>query len=137
MPGHVYHLTMTTHARERWFLDFLAARAAIRALNDSSTLQGSRILAWVLMPDHLHALAQLGNMDDLAGLVTRLKSASGRAVNSTLRRTGPVWQRAFHDHVLRAEEDVRIVARYIIMNPLRANLVRRVSEYPHWDAVWL
>ena len=137
MPGHAYHLTVSTYSRRPWFADFYAARAAIRALNDPLTLQGSRAWAWVLMPDHFHALIQLGPADDLTGLVTRVKSASGRAVNRVLGRTGPVWQRAYHDHALRSEEDAKTVARYIIMNPLRAGLVRRASEYSHWDAAWV
>ncbi|MFV3290267.1 transposase, partial [Pseudomonas sp. NY11955] len=29
------------------------------------------------------------------------------------------------------------VARYIVANPIRAGLVSRVGDYPHWDAVWL
>lgn len=137
IPGHVYHLTTATLAREPYFRDFYAARAAIRALNDPATMQGTRALAWVLMPDHLHVLVQLGQADDLTSLMTRIKSASGRAVNRYLGRDGALWQRAYHDHVLRAEDDVRVVARYVVMNPLRAGLVARISEYPHWNAVWL
>jgi hypothetical protein len=38
---------------------------------------------------------------------------------------------------LRREEDVLSVARYIVVNPLRAGLVARVGDYPLWDAVWL
>lgn len=29
------------------------------------------------------------------------------------------------------------VARYIIANPIRAKLVRRVGDYPYWNAAWL
>jgi putative transposase len=29
------------------------------------------------------------------------------------------------------------IARYIVANPLRAGLVERLGDYPHWDAVWL
>lgn len=29
------------------------------------------------------------------------------------------------------------IARYIITNPVRAGLVRRVGDYPLWDVVWL
>jgi hypothetical protein len=38
---------------------------------------------------------------------------------------------------LRRDEDLRAVARYVILNPVRAGLVQRVGDYPHWDAVWL
>jgi hypothetical protein len=29
------------------------------------------------------------------------------------------------------------VARYIVYNPVRAGLVSRIGDYPHWDAVWV
>jgi hypothetical protein len=38
---------------------------------------------------------------------------------------------------LRADEDLRVVARYIVANPLRAHLVKRIADYPFWNAVWL
>ena len=46
-------------------------------------------------------------------------------------------QDGYHDHALRQEEDLRAVARYIIANPVRAGLVERIGDYPHWDAAWL
>lgn len=38
---------------------------------------------------------------------------------------------------MRYDEDLLKAARYIIANPLRARLVKRVGDYPLWDAVWL
>jgi putative transposase len=39
--------------------------------------------------------------------------------------------------VLRHEDDLAKLPRYIVANPLRAGLVERVGDYSHWDAVWL
>ncbi|MCP6134586.1 hypothetical protein NL393_35965, partial [Klebsiella pneumoniae] len=52
-------------------------------------------------------------------------------------RAAPIWQVGYHDRALRHDSDVRNIARYIITNPVRAGLVARVGDYPHWDAVWL
>ncbi|MEQ7866160.1 transposase, partial [Xanthomonas sp. WHRI 8393] len=35
------------------------------------------------------------------------------------------------------KDDLRLAARYLIANPLRAGLVERVGDYPFWDAIWL
>ena len=54
------------------------------------------------------------------------------------RRIGrPVFQKGFYDHAVRDDEDLRALARYLVANPVRAGLVDRVNDYPHWDAVWL
>src|SRR5690349_22464161 len=81
LPGHAYLLTTATHRRERFFSDFLVARLAVGALNDEKTLAGSTLQVWVLMPDHLHVLVQLGDDDHLSSLMNRIKSRIGRMVN--------------------------------------------------------
>ena len=48
------------------------------------------------------------------------------------RRThaGPLWQTGYHDHVLRAEDARLGVARYVLLNPVRAGLVENAEDYP-------
>jgi REP element-mobilizing transposase RayT len=88
------------------------------------------------MPDHLHWLVKLEGCT-LDELMRRIKSNSARRINRCLGRTGPVWQQGYHDRALRREEDLQVAARYVVANPLRAGLVERLADYPHWDAVWL
>ncbi len=83
------------------------------------------------MPDHLHWLFALGEKQDLSGVVSTAKSNSGRTLG------GSIWQPGFHDRAIRKEEDVLPAARYLVANPLRAGLVRRVGDYPFWYAMWL
>lgn len=137
LPNHVYLVTTVTHGREPLFTDFAAACATARRFNDPHIQGDARMLAWVLMPDHVHWLIQLGETDLLDTVINRLKSASARVANRALRRRGALWARAFHDHTLRAEEDLRRSARYVIANPVRAGLVEHVGDYPFWNAVWV
>jgi len=58
-------------------------------------------------------------------------------VVTTSRLGQPVWQRGFHDHAVRREEDLQALARYVVANPVRAGLVQRTGLYPHWDAIWV
>jgi hypothetical protein len=41
-----------------------------------------------------------------------------------------LWQRSYYDHILREDEDVVGVARYVLENPVRAGLVTEVIQYP-------
>lgn len=134
LPGYVYHLTTATAERQPWFATFAAAQAVARCV---AAPTGAHTLAWCLMPDHLHWLMQLAETLPLTRVVQRFKSLSAIAVNHALGRSGAVWAGAYHDHQLRQEEDLRIVARYIVANPLRAGLVTRLGDYPYWDATWL
>ncbi len=133
----VYFVTAATCQRIALFHDCCAARTAARCFEDPHVLGDASMLAWVLMPDHAHWLIQLVGTTPLGICVGRIKSASSRAVNRACQRKGCVWAPAFHDHALRAEEDVEAAARYLVANPLRAGLVERVGDYPYWNAVWI
>ncbi|WP_295391230.1 transposase [uncultured Thiodictyon sp.] len=112
------------------FTDFHAARTLIHSLKSSDALARSETLAFVVMPTHLHWLFILkaGHLAEVVGAVTSV------AAHRLGRR---LWQPGYYDHGVRGDEDLRGMARYIIGNPVRARLVERVGDYPHWDAVWL
>jgi REP element-mobilizing transposase RayT len=129
--------TVLAERGQRYFSDFSCARCVVevmRAMHDDGTVDS---LAWVIMPDHVHWLFQLGESADLSTAIKRFKARSAQRVNDRLNRRGALWQKGFYDHALRKEESVKDVARYIIANPLRGGLVEHIGDYPLWDAIWL
>jgi REP element-mobilizing transposase RayT len=131
IPGQVYLGTAVCRRRMPVFASFDAARTLIRILRNEHCRGSAQTLCFVVMPDHLHWLLVLGEGESLSAVVRRVKALMSK-------RSGlSVWQKGFHDHALRREEDVQTVARYVVANPLRAGLVERLGEYPHWDAMWL
>ena len=70
------------------------------------------------------------------GFIDRELAALGRRLSVEVIGQ-PVWQRGYHDHAVRREEDIKSLARYVIANPVRAGLSYSVGSYPHWDAAWL
>ena len=89
------------------------------------------------MPDHWHGLVQLGEGELLSSRIGWIKAASGRGLRQRHPCMGRVWAPGYHDRALRMEDDLLAAARYIVLNPVRAALVRRVGDYPFWDAVWI
>ena len=130
-PNRIYSITTVTHDRGKIFSDFSNARCLVRVLQSTESLGQAHTLCFVVMPDHLHWLMQLGEGHDLSAVVRSVKALTSKRIGYR------VWQKGFHDHAIRAEEDVTAIARYIVANPLRAGLVERVGDYSHWDAVWL
>jgi len=41
-----------------------------------------------------------------------------------------LWQKSYYDHILRKQEDVVSIVRYILENPVRKGLVKHPDEYP-------
>ncbi len=127
----IYHVTTTTLKREPIFLQFNAARFVIQTMRQSQLKGETQTLAFVVMPDHLHWLFQLNEGAQLSPVIQALKSISAKRIGKKM------WQKGFYDHALRKEDDVASIARYIVANPVRAELVKKVADYPHWDAVYL
>jgi len=81
------------------------------------------------MPDHVHLL--LEGADDTADVVEAMRLWKQRTAFAWKQRTGArLWQKGFHDRLLRDDDDTRAVVRYLLENPVRAGLVRRVKDYP-------
>lgn len=131
-----YLITAVTNQRNPIFNDFDTACLLISELRTISREMRIESLAWVIMPDHLHWLFVLRHTI-ISEVVRRVKGRSAYAINRHRGYHAKVWQKGFHDHAIRRDEDLKAVARYIIANPLRAGLVKDIGDYPFWDAVWL
>lgn len=133
IPGQYYHITCATVGRAAVFVDWPTGRPVVSALRIAECSNDAQTLAYCLMPDHLHWLLKLGK-PTLGQVVGQLK---GRSFRASQPIDGDLWQRGYYDHAIRTDENLLNVARYIIANPLRAGLVKRIGDYPLWDTVWL
>jgi REP element-mobilizing transposase RayT len=91
-----------------------------------------RLLAWVVMPNHVHALIELWQTP-LGKILQSWKSYTSKAANKILGCEGKFWQDDFFDRYIRDEEHYRRVVRYIENNPIKAGLVRFAAEWP-WSS---
>jgi putative DNA methylase len=106
------------------------------------------LLAYCIMPNHVHALLQptdlppalpgaedrvVGEQADsaspLAGIMHSLKSYTAHEANKLLGRKGQLWQHESYDHWVRDEDELGRIVEYIAFNPVKARLVRRPEEW--------
>lgn len=133
----IYFITTVIHKRRKLFVNLELCRNIILQMKKFDEDDYVETIAWVIMPDHIHWLFVLKANYDLATVVKVFKGRTARKLNMLLGVKGTFWQHAYYDHALRKDEDIKKVARYIVANPLRAGLVERIEDYPHWDAIWL
>ena len=129
-PNQIYHITTTIINRVPEFQDLKTARQAINVIRKADDLAFTTTYCFMLMPDHLHWLFQLNEGVTLSQVVKSMKTQTSKTMQNN-------WQKGFYDHAIRKDEDIQAVARYIIANPVRAGLVKRAGDYPHWDAMWV
>jgi REP element-mobilizing transposase RayT len=128
-PGLYYFLTTSVAGRRRIFTNRQRAMIVLNSIHWMHVANRFIADAAVIMPDHLHLVGQLGE-DTLAGVMHTLKGYSAHCL-AVAGVEAPVWQKGYHDHGLRDDEDYRVKVRYVLENPLRAGLVRRVEDYPY------
>lgn len=80
------------------------------------------VVDFVVMPNHVHLIAEArqgkGRATDLGEFVHYVKSSATRSIRK--RRPGiTVWQKGYHEHVIRDEADYRRIAEYIADNPAK------------------
>ena len=137
VPQHTYLITFITHDRRPSFHDWELACLAARIFSKNTTWGDAKLLSWVLMPDHFHGLIQLGDAENLSNVVKQAKGRTALLINRQRLRSGNLWMNGFHDHAIRKDEDLLSVARYMLLNPVRAGIAKRCGAYPFWDAIWI
>lgn len=95
--------------------------------------QRFELLAWVVMPNHVHALLKTGDTP-LSKIIQNWKSIVGVAANKFLSSTGSFWQDDYWDIYMRNEEQAHKAVRYIENNPVKAKLCRAPEEWPFSSA---
>jgi REP-associated tyrosine transposase len=98
-----------------------------------------RLLAWVVMPNHVHVLFQPMNGWTVAKIVASWKKFTGRRIESWERQSpdwrqlrdppAPVWQREYWDRYIRDERHLTRTIEYIHMNPVKAGLVAKPKDW--------
>ena len=81
-----------------------------------------RLLAWCVMPNHVHVLFSPLSEFTLSSILQSWKSYSAHQANRALRRSGIFWQREYFDHLVRSESHLLKFANYIEHNPQKAGL---------------
>ncbi len=85
---------------------------------------------FTIMMNHVHLLFTPMEKT-LSTIMQSLKTYTGRSCNQILGQMGSFWQHESFDHVVRSRAEWQKTVRYIVDNPVRANLVHDWHEWPY------
>ena len=74
------------------------------------------LIAFVVMPNHVHLLIRKKKGQDLIEVMRSIKSYTAKKINENEKRTGRVWQSESYDRLIRDQKHFENVIRYIIAN---------------------
>jgi len=93
------------------------------------------ILAYCLMINHVHFIAEPEDETGLSRLLNTLHMRYAQYQNAKRNRSGHLWQGRFFSCVMDEVHLYRAI-RYVELNPVRAGRVRRAWDYPWSSAAW-
>jgi putative transposase len=139
LPGGTYFFTVNLADRSS---DLLVRRVDLlrHAVRRTKEIHPFEIVAWVVLPEHMHAIWSLPTDDcDYALRWRAIKSIFSRELAPTESATETrlargergIWQRRFWEHTIRDERDLENHVNYIHFNPMKHGHVSRASDWPH------
>jgi REP element-mobilizing transposase RayT len=93
------------------------------------------LLAWTIMPNHVHVLARQIAGWPLADIIHGWKSFTAKRANKQLCGRGPFWEPDYFDRFIRNQTHFDAVLHYIQENPVEAGLVERADQWP-WSSAY-
>ncbi|UGV27623.1 transposase [Rhodopseudomonas boonkerdii] len=95
--------------------------------------------AFIVLPDHLHAIWTLPDDDsDFSGRWRSIKTHFTKSMPTLTTRNGTtargerrIWQPRFWEHMIRDERDYENHVNYCYINPVKHGLVTRVVDWPY------
>ncbi len=92
------------------------------------------LLAYALMPDHVHLIVVPSEASSLSRIMQSIKGRFARFWNRRSGSAGSLWQARYYESAVRTEAQLRRWIEYIDQNPLRAGLTVTPEEYPYCSA---
>ncbi len=88
-----------------------------------------RLMAWCIMPNHVHVLLETVSGVRLGDIVHSWKSFTAKKCNELLQRTGTFWMPDYFDRYIRDAVHLRKATEYILANPVTAGLCQHPTDW--------
>ncbi len=130
--GGVYHITARGNERKAIVRDDTDRACFVDTLAAMVDRYRVHCHAWVLMNNHYHLLLETPS-PNLSQALRHLNGVYTQAFNRRHRRVGHLFQGRFKAIVVEKESYLLELCRYVVLNPVRAEVVREAGAYP-WSS---
>jgi len=96
--------------------------------------QRYRLHAWVIMPNHVHAIITPLPGHSVSAVLHSWKSYTAKMANRLLGRSGEFWQMDYFDRFIRDARHYEAAVRYVDENPVKAGLCTKKEQWVYGSA---
>jgi putative transposase len=132
--GYPHHIIERGNNRERVFRGSRDYEEYLSFLLKYSGEKEATVLAYCLMPNHVHLLVRPSDEEGLAKMMQAVTLCYSKYFNGENGRTGRLWECRYYSTVIDGDSYLWTVSRYIENNPVRAGMVKRPEDYPYSSA---
>lgn len=134
VPSVPLHVVQRGVNRDDVFVDDTDRMHYLALLGRACRRLGVAVHAYVLMTNHVHLLLSAGTREAIPAAMHAIGTAYVLGFNQRHGRVGTLWQSRYHSCLVDHDGYLLTVHRYIELNPVRAQMVRRPEEY-RWSSV--
>ncbi len=132
--GYPHHIVQRGNNKEKVFQDKKDYENYISLLEIYSTEKKVSILAYCLMPNHVHLFMKPLEEKALCKMMQGVALCYTQNFNYKNNRTGRLWECRYHSTIVDSDKYLWAVSRYIENNPVRAGIAIRPEDYPYSSA---
>jgi len=129
IPGFPYHIVQRGNNREACFIEPENYLFYLELWKKLSKRYGVAVHAYCLMTNHIHFLVTPEDEDAISKTMKSVGSRYAQYINLKYKRTGTLWEGRHRSSLVQTEKYLLRCYRYIELNPVRANMVKRPEEY--------
>jgi len=128
----IYHLVARGNNRDPIFRDDVEREIFLRLLERVARKHGWIVLAYCLMGNHYHLVAQTP-FGVLSRPLNELNGGFARVANLRQGRCNHLFGRRFSSTLIETDSHMLEAARYVVLNPVRAQICERPEDWP-WSS---
>lgn len=128
LSGGLYHVTSRGDRREDIFVDDVDRETWLETLAQCCERYNWVIHAWCQMTNHYHLIVETAEGNLSAGM-RHLNGVYTQKLNRRHARVGHVFQGRFKGILVERDSYLLELARYIVLNPVRASMVKNVRQW--------
>jgi putative transposase len=132
VPGGLYHVYSRGNRRQEIHLDAIDRSWFLERLEEVIALFEWRLHAYCLLPNHYHLMVETPKPNLSAGM-HRLNFLTAQSFNRRHEVDGHLFQGRFHSPLVKDTPQAFELARYIVLNPVRAGLVKHPAAW-RWSS---
>jgi len=133
LPGIAHHVTQRGNGRAQTFFSDEDYGLYLSLLDGHCGEAGVGIWAWCLMPNHVHLVLTPSDEDGLRRALSKVHRQYAGYIHAREKRTGHFWQGRF-GCVAMDEAHLAAAIVYVVLNPVRARLVKRAEQWK-WSSI--